>query len=162
MAKDIEQTTESKPAATPRAMTPWEQMERFMDDLMPGRWMQRWGGPAWADLLEGLQAPAPSVDVIDRDDAVVVKAEIPGVRKEDVEISLTENTLTLRGESRHEDKQDEGSFHRREIRRGAFSRVITLPAAVDTDKATAKFEDGMLVVSMPKVTKTSRKRVEIA
>jgi HSP20 family protein len=161
MAKNVERKTEKTPATT-SGITPWEQMERLMDEFLPGRWMHRWGAPAWDDLMPGMRAPSPSVDVLDRDDEVVVKAEIPGVRKEDVELSVTDNTLTISGETQHEEKEEEENYSRREIRRGAFSRTVTLPAAVDTDKATAKFEDGMLVVSMPKVTKTSRKRVEIA
>ncbi|MGD9298543.1 Hsp20/alpha crystallin family protein [Thiohalocapsa sp.] len=161
MAKNVERKTEKTPATT-SGITPWEQMERLMDEFLPGRWMHRWGAPAWDDLMPGMRAPSPSVDVLDRDDEVVVKAEIPGVRKEDVELSVTDNTLTISGETQHEEKEEKENYSRREIRRGAFSRTVTLPAAVDTDKATAKFEDGMLVVSMPKVTKTSRKRVEIA
>jgi HSP20 family protein len=161
MAKNVERKTEKTPA-TASGITPWEQMERLMDEFLPGRWMHRWGAPAWDDLMPGMWAPSPSVDVLDRDDEVVVKAEIPGVRKEDVELSVTDNTLTISGETQHEEKEEKENYSRREIRRGAFSRTVTLPAAVDTDKATAKFEDGMLVVSMPKVTKTSRKRVEIA
>jgi HSP20 family protein len=161
MAKNVERKTEKTPATT-SGITPWEQMERLMDEFLPGRWMHRWGAPAWDDLMPGMRAPSPSVDVLDRDDEVVVKAEIPGVRKEDVELSVTDNTLTISGETQHEEKEEKEDYSRREIRRGAFSRTVTLPAAVDTDKATAKFEDGMLVVSMPKVTKTSRKRVEIA
>lgn len=161
MAKNVERKAEKTPATT-GGITPWEQMERVMDEFLPGRWMHRWGAPAWDDLMSGMRAPSPSVDVIDRDDEVVVKAEIPGVRKEDVELSVTDNTLTISGETRHEEKEEKENYSRREIRRGAFSRTVTLPAAVDTDKATAKFEDGMLVVSMPKLTKTSRKRVEIA
>lgn len=164
MAKDkeLEKKSETKPATSPRATTPWEQMERFMDELVPGRWMHRWGAPAWGELMAGMQAPTPSVDVIDRDDEVVVKAEIPGVRKEDVEISVTDNTLTLTGKSQHEEKEEKENFYRREIRRGEFSRTVTLPASVDTEQAKARFEDGLLVVNMPKLTKTSRKRVEIA
>jgi HSP20 family protein len=161
MAKNVERKTEKTPATT-SGITPWEQMERLMDEFLPGRWMHRWGAPAWDDLMPGMRAQSPSVDVLDRDDEVVVKAEIPGVRKEDVELSVTDNTLTISGETQHEEKEEKENYSRREIRRGAFSRTVTLPAAVDTDKATAKFEDGMLVVSMPKVTKTSRKRVEIA
>jgi HSP20 family protein len=161
MAKNVERKTEKTPATT-SGITPWEQMERLMDEFLPGRWMHRWGAPAWDDLMPGMRAPSPSVDVLDRDDEVVVKAEIPGVRKEDVELSVTDNTLTISGETQHEEKEEKENYSRREIRRGAFSRTVTLPAAVDTDKATAKFEDGMLVVSMPKLTKTSRKRVEIA
>jgi HSP20 family protein len=161
MAKNVERKAEKTPTTT-GGITPWEQMERVMDEFLPGRWMHRWGAPAWDDLMSGMRAPSPSIDVIDRDDEVVVKAEIPGVRKEDVELSVTDNTLTISGETQHEEKEEKENYSRREIRRGAFSRTVTLPAAVDTDKATAKFEDGMLVVSMPKLTKTSRKRVEIA
>mgnify|MGYP001812721782 CR=1 FL=1 len=84
------------------------------------------------------------------------------MRKEDVEISVTDNTLTLTGKSQHEEKEEKENFYRREIRRGEFSRTVTLPASVDTEQAKARFEDGLLVVNMPKLTKTSRKRVEIA
>jgi HSP20 family protein len=162
--KDQEKKAETKPAGRTRAVTPWDpwdQMERFMDELLPGRWMQRWGPPAMGELLAGLQAPTPSVDVIDRDEEVVVKAEIPGVRKENVEVSLTDNTLTLSGHTESEEKEEKESFFRREIRRGEFSRTLTLPASVDTEHAKASFEDGVLVVTVPKITKTARRRVDI-
>ncbi len=160
--KDLEQKPKTKPASAARGMKPWEQWERFMDEFVPGRLMHRWGAPDWADLWAGMQPAMPSVDVIDRDEEVVVKAEIPGVRKEDVDISVTDRTLTLSGKTQQEETEEKEHFHRREIQRGEFSRTLTLPAAVDADRATAQFEDGMLVVTLPKVTKTARKRVEIA
>lgn len=163
MSKDkgSEKKAEAKSAAMQIA-GPWEQMEHLMDEFVPARWMQRWGVPDWGERFVGIQAQVPHVDVIDRDDEVLVKAEIPGVRKEDVELSVTDTTLTVAGKTQHEEKESRENFYRREIRRGEFSRTVALPAAVDTEKASAKFEDGMLMVSLPKVTKTARKRLEIA
>ena len=104
----------------------------------------------------------PSVDVYETDTQVVVKAHLPGVKKEDIELTVQEDRLLLTGESRHEDEVEEEGYHRRELRYGRFRRVLPMPAAVDHDEITAAFEDGVLTVRAPKTEqKTTGKSVEI-
>ena len=107
----------------------------------------------------------PRVDVRDDDGEVVVRAEIPGVRKEDLEVTVTEDALTIRGESKQEEEEggkDKG-YHRRELRYGRFARTIPLPTAVLAEKAKAKHSEGVLEVRLPKAEEEERRgtRIEI-
>ncbi len=92
----------------------------------------------------------PPVDVYETDDEVIVKAQMPGVKREEVEVTLQENTLTLRAESKREDEVKEEGYFRRELRYGTFARSIALPADVDEGQITAKMENGVLEVRAKK------------
>jgi HSP20 family protein len=94
-------------------------------------------------------ASAPAVDLYQTDDSVVVKATLPGLKAEDVDISVTGERLTLRGELKQENEQKGATYHMREQRYGAFERSIPLPTDVKTDKAKAEFEDGILTITLP-------------
>ena len=97
-----------------------------------------------------------NVDVIDHDDEVVVRAEVPGVEKDDMEIYVSDNSATIKGEKKHEEKEEKGGYYRSEISCSAFTRTVMLPNVVATDKAKAKFKDGLLELTMPKIEKTRR------
>jgi HSP20 family protein len=146
-----------------RAMTPFEEMEQYFERLFPGRWFSplHWERPHWPDVGAAFEGRIPRVDIIDRDDEIIVHAEIPGVDKDDLDISLTDNTLTIRGSTKREEKEEKGDYHRSEITRGAFTRTISLPGDVDPDKAEAGFKDGMLELKLPKVARSKRRSVKI-
>jgi HSP20 family protein len=153
-----------EPAVTPtRALSPFEEMDRLMESFIPRRWLRpfRWEMPSWAELGAPLDMKAPRIDVIDRDEEVVVRAEIPGVDKEDLEVSMTDTTVTIQGCTRHETKEEKGNYYRSEISRGSFSRTVVLPSDVDSDKAKAMFKDGILELTIPKVEKAKRKSIPI-
>jgi HSP20 family protein len=102
-------------------------------------------------LFEGrTEARFPSMDIVNREKEIVVRAQVPGFDKEDIDVSLTDRTLKISGESHHEEETEEGDLHRHEIRKGSFSRVVTLPEDVDGRKAKASFKDGMLELILPK------------
>ena len=103
----------------------------------------------------------PRVDVIDREDEIFVKAEVPGVNKDDLEVSVTESAVSIKGSTRHEEKEEKGDYHRSEITSGSFSRVVPLPAAVDAEKASTAFKDGILELTLPKVKKAKRHTVKV-
>ena len=103
----------------------------------------------------------PSIDVVDRDKEVVVKAEVPGIDKDDLEVSLSDRSLTIKGESRHEEETEEGDMHRREIRSGSFSRMVRLPADVDGRKATATYKDGVVELHLPKLKKARKHSIKV-
>jgi HSP20 family protein len=92
----------------------------------------------------------PAVDVYETDEEVVVKAQLPGVKKEDVDVSLQENAITIRAETRREEEVDEEGYFRRELRYGTFARRLPLPAEVDEEQVSAKMEDGVLEVRAQK------------
>lgn len=124
---------------------------------MQGSWPSQYmGGMFKEDFTR-----APSLDVIDRDNEVVVRAEVPGIDKKDIDISLTDNLLTIKGESRKESKQEKGDYHRREISRSSFSRSVLLPGTVDASKATASLQDGVLEVTLPKVEASKRRNIAV-
>jgi HSP20 family protein len=98
----------------------------------------------------GESMAAPAVEVSDTKDAIVVKAQVPGVSKENLQITVSEGALTLKGDMQEETKQEEKNYLRREFRYGAFTRTVPLPAGVQAEKATAQLKDGMLEVTIPK------------
>jgi len=133
-------------------------VDRMFDDLFGRRLMRRFG-------LERPFAEAesflPSVDVIDRDDEVVVRAAIPGYKKEDIEISVSDSMLTIKGETKTEEKEEKGDYYRCEISQGSFSRMVELPAPVDDAKAKATMKDGLLELTLPKIEKSKRHTISI-
>jgi HSP20 family protein len=140
----------------PRA-TPFGEVERLFDDFFGRRWPRPF---AWERFPE---MPAmPSVDVIDRDDEVVVRAEVPGYKKEDIEVSVSDSSLTIKGETKTEEKEEKGDYYRCEISRGAFTRTVELPAAVDDSKAKASMRDGVLELTLPKLEKAKRHTIAIS
>jgi HSP20 family protein len=134
-------------------------IDRMFDDFFSRRWLRPFTGErSFAEL-----APAmPSVDVVDRDDEVLVRAAVPGYKKEEIEISVSNSTLTLKGETKSEQKEEKGDYYRCEISQGSFSRMIALPAEVDESKAKASMKDGMLELTLPKLEKSKRHTIAIA
>ena len=116
-------------------------------------------------LRDGWSVPA--VDMYQTDDEIVVKASIPGFKAEEVQISVTGEILTLRGEMKHEDEKTsslpgkEKSWHIREQRWGSFERSVALPTEVVADKAKAEFENGILVVTLPKAEEVKPKTITV-
>lgn len=103
----------------------------------------------------------PAVDVAESDDRYIVKASLPGMKADDLDISVTGNTLTIKGQVKDEKSISEEQYHLRERRFGSFSRTITLPASVDVESVTATYEDGVLTLSAPKVEDSQRKRITV-
>ncbi|MBM4202873.1 MAG: Hsp20/alpha crystallin family protein [Gammaproteobacteria bacterium] len=103
-----------------------------------------------------------SIDVLDRENDLCVRAELPGYRKEDIDVSLLNNTITIKANMSKEDESSEGDYHRREIFRGYVSRTEGLPADVEVDQAKAELKDGVLEVIIPKSKRSPRQQVEIS
>ena len=103
----------------------------------------------------------PPVDIYESDDALVVKAELPGFSKEDITVELKDNTLMLRGERKRESDVKEGNYHRMERTYGVFQRSFLLPTTVDQQNVKATYKDGVLELSLPKVESAKAKRVAI-
>jgi HSP20 family protein len=103
----------------------------------------------------------PSVDVYETRDEVVVKAALPGIKPEDVQISVTGDVLSMHGEFKQEEEKKDASYHLREMRKGVVDRSIRLPVDVQTDKAKADFENGVLTITLPKADKVKPKTITI-
>lgn len=104
---------------------------------------------------------SPAVDIFDAADAIVLKAELPGLDASDIDIEVDENVLTLKGERRFEDHVEEGRYHRVERAYGAFQRTITLPQNVRADAITASVERGVLEVRVPKAEEAKPRRIAV-
>lgn len=105
---------------------------------------------------------APAVDVYENKDSVVVKAELPGVDPKEVEISVEDGTLYLKGERKSESEDQRDGYHRLERSYGSFARAFTLPDSVDPEKVSAEYKDGLLSVTLPKREESKPKKVKIA
>ncbi len=145
------------------ALAPFDEMDRLFDNFFPASWprMSRLSWPRWAGAMPQLEGKLPAVDVVDREEQIIVRAEIPGINKDDIEVSINGNMMSIRGSSRREEKKEEGEYYRREIYQGAFSRSLSLPAEVDSSKAKATFKDGVLEVSVPKLTPSKRRSIKV-
>ncbi len=119
------------------------------------------GAPSWSNLAAPFEGKIPNVDVIERDEEVLVRAELPGVDKKDLEVSLSDNALTIKGSTKTEEKEERGDYYRREVSSGTFSRTVRLPTEVDGDKVQSSFKDGLLELTLPKVKKARRHRIKV-
>ncbi len=129
-------------------------LERRFDEMI-----RNWGlAPAW----EFPEAPAaPRVDILDKGRKLVVRAEVPGMKKEDLEVKVTDRAITLRGRTRKEKKTKEKDYVQREIVSSSFVRTLSLPAAVDAKRAKAKLKNGVLHLVLPKVDGEGEKAVKV-
>lgn len=142
---------------TPKNFESWFE-ELFDESMHPSQWVRF---PSLRKLKK-LEEFSPSVDMYDKKDEVVVKAEIPGISKENISISVNEDVLTIKGELKKEEEIKEEDYYYCERRFGSFSRVLSLPSKIKTDKIKATFENGVLEIHMPKAEGAKQKEVKIA
>ncbi len=131
-------------------MTLREAMDRLFDDAFTRPLSL--SGNAWA---------VPAVDMYQTDNEVVVKAALPGIKSDDVQINVTGEVLTIKGEARQKEEVKEKAYHIREQRWGMFERSIVLPTEVVADKAKAEFENGVLTITLPKAEEVKPKTITI-
>ncbi|NVF13633.1 Hsp20/alpha crystallin family protein [Vreelandella maris] len=144
-------------ASTSRYPSPFRELDRMFDSLLARDWMHplRW------DRLSALAPRLPRVDVLDRDTEVVVRAELPGIEREDLDVSVTERAVTIKGESHKESREEEGEYYRCEISSGSVLRTVELPCDIDADKAEANFRNGVLELTLPKIKEAHRRKLDI-
>ncbi len=131
-------------------MTLREAMERLFDDAFTRPLNTRDG--SWS---------SPAIDMYQTDDDVVVKAALPGFKADEVQINVTGDMLTLKGEMKHEEDKQDKAWHIREQRWSTFERSVTLPTDVKADKASADFENGILTVNLPKAEEVKPKTITV-
>lgn len=132
-------------------------LHEAMDRLFEDSWAtsRTWNLPtsAWLE---------PTVDVYETPENVVVRAAVPGVKPDEVDITVKGNYLAISGESKESTEKQDKNYLRRETRVGTFSRMIELPSGLQTDQAEAKFEDGMLTITFPKAEQVKPKKIQIS
>lgn len=103
----------------------------------------------------------PAVDIFETPESIVLKAELPGITKDDIFVEVKDNTLSLKGEKKFEKEVKEENYHRVERSYGSFQRAFTLPSTVQQDKVKAKFKDGILQIVLPKVEEAKPKQIKV-
>ncbi len=127
-------------------------MDRLFDEAFTRPWLRRDGASA---------AFAPAMDLYQTESDVVVKAAIPGIKPEDVQINVTGDLLTIKGETRESNESKEKSYQIREQRWGAFERTVQLPTLITAEKAKADFENGILTITLPKADEVKPKTITV-
>jgi len=130
-------------------MTLREAMDRLFDDAFT------------RPISMSAGSVVPVIDLYQTEDEVIVKASLPGLKSEDLHISVTADVLTLSGEFKQESDKKAANYHIREHRYGSFERSVMLPTDVQTDKAKADFENGVLIISLPKAESVKPKTINI-
>ncbi len=155
-------TKELVRAEKPRFLTPFEEMEKWFEES----WMRPFSmmrSPLWAGLRPAeFEEFSPAVDVYEEGKDIVVKADLPGMRKDDLMIDVADNVLTLSGEKRQEEKVEKKDYYRYESSYGKFSRSFELPGGIDMEKAKAHLENGVLEIRIPKSAEAVRKSRKIS
>ena len=132
-----------------------QRMERMFDEMMGrGLWRSSEDRP-----LRGTWVPA--VNILEREDAMVITADLPGLKAEDVEVTVEEGILSIRGERKLEETSEGETYHRVERMYGVFERTFTLPNSVDVDKIDARFSNGEMVLTLPKREESKPRSVKI-
>jgi HSP20 family protein len=119
------------------------------------------GGGNGEAASTGLSSWTPAVDVYETDDALVIKAELPGVSKDDISVDVHEHTLTLRGQRKHETEVKDEQYHRVERSYGSFQRSFNLPSTIDDEKVQATFKDGVLELHLPRLESAKPRQIAI-
>jgi HSP20 family protein len=163
VAKIKPETKEVSKVEPTRTLSPFEEIDRYFESLFPRGWLRpsRWEWPTLSEAAAPFGGKLPKVDIVDREKEILVRAEVPGVDKDNLDISITENTVTLKGTAHHEEKEEKGEYYRCETTHGSFARTITLPAEVDSEHAKASYKDGVLELTVPKVKKSQRRTIKI-
>lgn len=168
MANEV-QVRKGSDVSPERSLPAMSRIEREMDRLerdMDRRFGDFFGGglrPLWSRWwpARAESFAAPVVDIYEEKDDIVLKAELPGMTKDDIEVNVTDHQLTLKGEKKKEEEVKEDNYYRCERSFGSFSRVVDLPEEVQTEKAKASFKDGVLEIRVPKTEEAKRKRIKV-
>ena len=132
-----------------------DRMNRFFDESL-----FRWGRPAewWG---EASPIGSASVNLYEDENYIIMKVELPGVKKEDIFLEVKDNTICLKAERKPETEEKEENYHQSEFKYGSFQRSFTLPVSVDADKIKAQHKDGILKVTLPKAESHRAKKIAI-
>lgn len=130
---------------------PWRRMRQLQREM--NRLLGDFGSPAAGGY--------PGINIHSTEDGAVVKAELPGINPEELDITASENTLTIRGERKRSEPEAQAAWHRRERRMGAFTRSIEMPFAIDGDRVEAQFKNGLLSVKLRRVESQQPRKIAV-
>ena len=133
-----------------------DEMDRMFDDFGLGR---RWTTP-WRET--GMEAWAPDIDVFQKNNELTIRADLPGLKRDEVSVDITDDAVTIQGERKHEKEEEREGYYRSERSYGSFCRVVPLPEGAISEQAKANFHDGVLEITMPAPPASKGRRLEIA
>ena len=151
---------EGQPPTTPERAHSFYALQRRMNEMFEDFW-RGWPMPSFDIPGMGLGKFAPKVNVEDDGKAIRIHAELPGMEEKDIEVTVQNGNLSLRGERTEEKETKEGEEYVRERWSGSFSRTLNLPTDVNTEKINASFKNGVLEVHLPKTKQAEGKRIEV-
>lgn len=155
-----EARTKPQEVQVKRYPSPFDEFETFLDNVFPRMLPTQWDR-FWDRRRPMSGVKLPRVDVIDGKDELKIYAEVPGVKKEDLDVSMTDHNVTIKGHTSRKEETKAADFYRCEIEQGEFSRTISLPAEVEGSHVKAKFENGVLELTIPKLEQSKRHSVKI-
>lgn len=136
---------------------PFNSLTEIQDEMnrLLNRSLRRSGSAGFDDAF------VPAIDVVEEKDSYLVRADLPGLSKEDVSVTMQDSYLTIKGEKKHETETKEANYYRQERVHGSFARTIELPMSVDAKKIDGQFKDGVLQVRLPKSEEAKPKQIEV-
>jgi HSP20 family protein len=163
MAEKAKSKAKKTEALVPRRasseLSPWGDLDRMFEDFLGRRlgtfWPERWWPAA------GIERTTPAVDLYEEKDDIVVKAELPGMEKDNIEVNLSDKRLTIKGEKKQEEEVKKEGYYRSERSYGSFVRTLELPREVQTDKVKAAFKNGILEIRLPKTEEAKKKETRV-
>ena len=138
-----------------RMLSPFEEMDRMMERMFEGFFPRNWRRAL------PLRSERPNVDVINRENELLIRAEVPGFDKDDIEVRVTDQQVTISGQCRSSQEENKSDYYRSEISQTSFSRSFSLPTHVDGSKAKATFKNGILELTLPKTDRAPGRTIPI-
>jgi HSP20 family protein len=142
------------------ARAPWQELERLEHEMEHMFWPFARMFP-WSGTRELAPGWMPAVDMVERKDEIVLRADLPGLQEKDIEVSVQDGMLTLRGERKEEREEKDEDYYYCERSLGKFSRSLTLPTGVDAEHVKATFKNGVLEVHLPRTKESKARKIEI-
>ena len=143
-------------------LTAIRDLEHKVENMFQDLWQNSFNREKVPDLFSyDSLTSMPKMDVVDRDKEILVKAELPGIDKKDIDISITNNQLVIKAKTCHEEKEEKGDYLKQEISKNEIYRSVLLPADVDDSKVKTSFKNGVLELTIPKQKESHRRRIEV-
>jgi len=148
---------------TRNILSTFDELDNIFNQLKSRDWMH---SLHWPDAIQShipmfSEGKTPKVDIIDRDKDLFIRAELPGVDKKDLDISMTDNTVTIKASNCYKNKEEKSDYYRCEISQGQYARTVGLPSDVNIEKAKTSFKDGVLELTVPKQERSQRRSIKV-
>ncbi|MCG7600874.1 Hsp20/alpha crystallin family protein [Halomonas sp. McH1-25] len=153
---------EPDPAPAHHSLSPLEEFDRMIEGFFERSWMKPFfRDDLMKERLGFFGQHNPKIDIVDRDKEIIVRAEMPGVDRKEIDVEITDHSLTIKGHRAGEAKEEKEKYYHSEMWQGSFARTVALPVDVDSHHAEATFKDGILTITLPKTKHDARRKLEV-